>query len=379
MMDKELGTRLKLLRSTMGLSLTEAARRLGFPSYQTLAKIEAGEREVKASELARFEKVYFCSAAAILRKKEARQPATILWRKAPEKGQRKELEREIVHRCEQYHLLERLLNVEVSKERGLCEVRSKEEIRTDADIDNLADDTRRDLELGSRPALTLEKILEQNYGVKIIYRRLGDSGSAACMAHPEFGFVAVINGDESPWRRNYDLGHELFHLITFKAVSGDDLADKTLFDWIEKKAERFSSTLLLPETEVRRELNARLKAQGNLTYSDIVDMAREFGVSTVALLYRLVNLRFMNWDHANELSSDEKLRSVDKAARRKEWGAFPTSQRFRFLAVRCLRKGLISRGKFAEMAEIDRSDIDGFIEQFGLAETEGAPVEIVAP
>ena len=52
MTDKELGTRLRLLRSHMGLSLTEAAHRLGFPSYQTLAKIEAGEREVRASELA---------------------------------------------------------------------------------------------------------------------------------------------------------------------------------------------------------------------------------------------------------------------------------------------------------------------------------------
>ena len=52
MTDREFGTRLKLLRSSAGLTLTEAARRIDFENYQTLAEIEVGEREVKASELA---------------------------------------------------------------------------------------------------------------------------------------------------------------------------------------------------------------------------------------------------------------------------------------------------------------------------------------
>jgi len=47
--------------------------------------------------------------------------------------------------------------------------------------------------------------------------------------------------------------------------------------------------------------------------------------------------------------------------------------------VKCLRKGFLSRGKFAEIVGIDRSEIDLFIEAEGLMETEGTPIEIMAP
>jgi predicted HTH domain antitoxin len=54
------------------------------------------------------------------------------------------------------------------------------------------------------------------------------------------------------------------------------------------------------------------------------------------------------------------------------------SERFTNLAIRCLRKGLISRGKFAELLNIDRSDIDDFIEDLGLMEPEGNTIEMMA-
>ncbi|HAM49930.1 MAG TPA: hypothetical protein DCP92_04265, partial [Nitrospiraceae bacterium] len=58
-MSIELGSKLKAARESMGLTLPEAARRLGFTNYQTLSSIESGERELKASELSVFSKVYF--------------------------------------------------------------------------------------------------------------------------------------------------------------------------------------------------------------------------------------------------------------------------------------------------------------------------------
>ena len=51
-------------------------------------------------------------------------------------------------------------------------------------------------------------------------------------------------------------------------------------------------------------------------------------------------------------------------------GDRPVSDRFHSLAVKCLRKGLLSRGKFAEIIGIDRGEIDLFIEGEGLMETE---------
>lgn len=56
MAQRTLGERLKAARERVGLSVVDAAKKLGYPSYQTLSKIEAGSRKVKASELHLFAK-----------------------------------------------------------------------------------------------------------------------------------------------------------------------------------------------------------------------------------------------------------------------------------------------------------------------------------
>jgi len=248
MSNKALGERLKEARELTGLSLIEAAERLGFASYQTLSKIESGEREVKASELFLFTKTYFCNLSSLLGEAELRPSFSPLWRNAPRGNKKKEVEARIFDLCEKYHLLETLLGLQKEEKFKFLDI-DIEDIRSDSDIDTLADNSGNLLGLGNRPAFTLQKVLEQKYGVKIIFNRLSDLGSAATMVHPEFGAVVVINADEAPWRRNYDLAHELFHLITWKIISPGDLKDSEFYKDIETKAERFASTFLLPETD----------------------------------------------------------------------------------------------------------------------------------
>lgn len=377
MTNKTLAYRLKTARERVGLSISEAAKRLGFQSYQTLSKIESGEREVKAAELNLFAKTYFCTIGYLLEESLSKQDVVLLWRKAPEETAKKEIEAQVVYFCEQYTLLEHLLDAKGKNESKFFDI-TVDNIGTNNDIDLLAGNTWRLLELGSRPAFSLKNILEQTYGVKILYKDLLNFSSGASMVHPEFGSVVVINSNEAPWRRNYDLAHELFHLITWKVVPMSGLHGDYL-DTIEKKAERFASALLLPEDELRKALSKIIDDTKMLKYADLVDIAREFGVSTSALLYRLSSIGFIDWETANRLSNEEELLQLDKAKRKNEWGGKPVSERFLTLAAKCLRKGLISRGKFAEIVEIDRSEIDSFIEDFGLMETEGASIEIMAP
>ena len=375
MINKEIASHLKTARKSLGLTLVEAAKRLGFPSYQTLKSLEDGQREIKASELLKFSKVYFVSIGRLLGEKEIQLGNTFLWRKPPQVKSKKQIEAEISYRCEQYNLLEKLLNLK-AKRIQLFNV-TIDDISSNNDVDNLSERFCDSLSLGSRPAFTLQKVLEQNIGVKILFETIPE-GSAISTFSNEFGAVIVINSDEAPWRRNYDLAHELFHLVTWKIVSEKDLEDQNFFADIEKKADRFASILLLPEKEVRKEIADRIEIQKEFTYSDLVDIAREFGVSTKALLYRMANLRFIKWEDADKRAKDRKLTEISRQKRRHEWGEKPRSERFTALAVRCLRKGLISRGKFAEMVGIDRSEIDDFIENTGLMELEGTPIEIMA-
>lgn len=375
MPNNEFASRLKAARESLGLTLVEAAKRLGFPSYQTLKNIEDGEREVKASELSKFSKVYFASIGRLLGVKDLQYKNAFLWRNPPQAESRKQIEAEIFFRCEQYNLLEKLLNLKVK--RGTFLDVTIDDISSNNDVTNLSEKLRDYLSLGSRPAFALQKVLEQDFGVKILFEPIPE-GSAVSTYNSELGAVVVINSDEAPWRRNYDLAHELFHLVTWKAVSLEDLEDQNYFADIEKKADRFASIVLLPGNEVKKEIIERIETQKQFTYSDLVDIAMEFGVSTKAILYRMANLQLIKWEDADRIAKDQELTEISRYKRQDEWGKKPVSERFISLAIRCLRKGLISRGKFAEMVGIDRSEIDDFIEETGLMELEGSPIEVMA-
>lgn len=374
MTREELAFRLKAAREATGLSLGDAATRLGFPSYQTLSNIENGQREVKVSELARFARVYFCNLSDLLTEQAPKTEYAILWRNPPAaEDLKKQTEREIFSLCEQYSMLEKLLGIK--SEKGFMEV-TREYINTNSAIHRLAKETRNLLGLGQRPACSLQKVLEQDYGVKILYYPLA-YGSAASMVHPDMGKAVVINSNEVPWRQNYDLAHELFHLILWKAFSLDEMKDTLFFADVEKKADRFASMLLLPEDEVRRELEQIMANNKHVNFSDIVDIAMDFGVSAKALVYRLASVNLIKWETADALANDEELAEISRQKRKQEQQT-KQSERFNALAVRCLRKGFISRGKFAELIKIDRSDIDDLIESMGMMESEGKTVEVMA-
>ena len=378
MPTNNLADRLKKARESAGLTIGDAASRLGFANYQTLSNIEKGEREVKASELALFAKTYFCNLSTLLMGDDQPLAAmNLLWRKAPTGERKKEIEAYIKNRFEQYHFLERLLEIDKESNARLITV-TPADIRTTNQIDGLASKIGNLLNLGSRPALSLQKVMEQILQIKILFIELSDFGSAAATVHPELGAAIVVNNEEAPWRINFTLAHELFHVITWDTFSPAEMeADEQLFTDIEKKADRFASALLLPEAEVRQELTKKIIEQ-KLPLSDIVDVAREFGVSTSAILYRMANLQLIPWDKANELSKNDELAMIDRRIRKDSAIDVPVSERFISLSAKCLRKGLISRGKFAEILSIDRADIDEFLEYRGLSEKEDVSVEIVA-
>lgn len=377
MADMLLAQRLKMAREAVGLTLVEAAAKLGFANYQTLSNIEKGEREVKASELVALAKAYFCDLSRLLMGDSTLEPDVhFLWRKAPAVDKKAEIEADIRRRLENYHFLGQLLGIE-QEGSPLFIKAAPSDVRSNTQVDNLAARVGNMLDLGSRPALALQRVMEQVLRTKILFIQLSDFGSAASTIHPTFGAAIVVNNEEAPWRINFTLAHELFHILTWDAFpSGDMQLNDSHFKDIEKKADRFASTLLLPEREVRQELSDRTADQ-RLSFSDVIDVAHEFGVSTQALLYRMANMRLIPWEKADAAAHNEELVMLDRRIRRDTGYDAPESQRFILLAAKCLRKGLISRGKFAELLEIDRSDIDEYLEYRGFTETGDISFEIM--
>lgn len=375
-MDKSLGKKLQQAREKMGLNITEAAKRLGYPSYQTLRKIENGEREVKASELSLFSKTYFCKISNFLTgDSDTSTSPQFLWRNAPEGQKKMEFETRLFQYAEHGVFLEKILG-ERKRHQLSKLIAGPEDAGTDASISDFSNRISTTLGLGKRPAFSLQKVLEQDFHVKVIYYDLGKDGSAACTLDNNLGAVIVINSTEVPWRRNFDLAHELFHLLTWGFASPQRLSSEEDFEAIERKADLFASNLLLPSAEVEKEIHDRVK-EGKLSYGDLVDISRDFGVSTKALIYRMRNLRMINWEQAKSLASNPNLSFKIRQLKDQEIEP-PKSDYMISLAIRCLRKGLISRGKFAEIIEIERPEIDEFIEGYGQIDQEGDLVEIMA-
>lgn len=165
----------------------------------------------------------------------------------------------------------------------------------------------------------LEKTLESAYGVKVWYESMEEGSAASTLG--DFGPAILMNSSEAPWRRNYNFAHEVFHLITWQSIPPILLTDRTdLRQKIEQLANAFASCLLLPAAAVSVEAGQRI-AKGEITYTGLVDLARDFCVSTEALLYRLLNLKVFSRKTVDNLLGDPEFRSIDRCTIADCWQA----------------------------------------------------------
>lgn len=372
---KKIGLSLRQARKDIGLSLGEAARKMEFDNYQTLSSIEKGERDVKAWEIAKFADIYHKSLEYLLGVEIAKPKPTFLWRNRNIAKNTKEIECKIEKYCEDYQNLEKLVEIKQSSF-NLCLFNNRP--TEYGEVAEKANDVCKILGLGSRPASTLADALEQGQGVKISYMDMGDVGSAVSNFNDKTGPAIAINRRDAPWRRNYDIAHELFHILTWKLYDIKEVHSVgQRKSQAEQFADYFASVLLLPEDALAKELEKYLTKK-KLPFSACTSIAREFGVSTIALLWRLVSLRYISKNKIQEQKDADDLVSLDRKQRKDDWYTPPPkSPNFVALAFICLQQGLISRGRFAELMEINRSGISEFLEMYGLDETKEDVTEII--
>lgn len=371
---KVLGNRIRNARNRLSLSQAQLAEETGFSASQIISQIEKGERDVKAWELVNLAKALRIDVSQLLNLEEPKPLTPVLWRKDPETD--KELiEAEFLQRCEQYALLEKLCDVVIKEELPTREV--DYETLTYEYAEGLGEEIREHFELGSRPASCLSGILEEKYGVKIWYENL-DEGSAAS-TKDSFGAAILMNATEAPWRRNFNFAHELFHLITWPSFSTTDLyEDQELWDEIERRANAFASALLLPSEELSKAFENRIK-DDKIDYTDLIELGREFGVSTEALLYRLLHLRFLHREDVDSLLEDTNFRSLDRSIRLTDWWKPPEiPERFVRLAFVAYQKGKLSRARLAEYLNTSLIDLSNTLLEYGLDDSKNYQASVRA-
>ncbi len=298
-MANMIGARIKALRQQRGLSQDALAHVLGFKDRQTVSAIETGMRGLTAAELVvAVEKLdveldYFTDPFRL--DGEGR----FSWRQngvAPDRLQAYE------QTAGRWIGAYRALAAETGREAPLMR-RALGFTKTSRFEDAMEAGERfaGELDLGPVPALRLASAMESELGILVLMVDAQEGISGAACRLPELDAVLIARG-EVAGRRNFDLAHELFHILTWEAMPPEHVEDASEFggNRVEQLANNFAAAVLMPSSALREfDDCARLDMDGLVARLNAV--ADELGVTSSALRWRLAALRRLTKARANAI------------------------------------------------------------------------------
>src|SRR5690606_5159555 len=119
---------------------------------------------------------------------------------------------------------------------------------------------------------SLLSTLEEICRVKVFHLPFEPSGTAACSLSDRFGAAVLLNSNNIRWRRNFDLAHELFHLLTWNIFRQGEYLKK-VSDKEEQCANKFASNLLMPQEPLRLAIASQRDGKNVLDYDDLFEIA----------------------------------------------------------------------------------------------------------
>ena len=375
--QKSVSELLRKEREELGYTLKDVSQQMEFNNYQTLSSIEAGEREIKAWELAKLANIYGRNVEYFLSFDSPQTESDILWRNPGESNDQALIRRQFLTICRNYHNLSEILDETNGTDILFKFVVDKHQLISEHAfkyVAKIASQYVDLLNLGCRPACSLAKILEKKMGAKIIYLPIDSDLSGGATIDPNFGMAILINSNDAPWRRNYDLAHEFFHLLTWDIFTKEEVYQQKddRKSHVEQLADVFASSLLLPEEDVRNEFAAK-SVDKSISYFNLIEIARDFNVSIDALMWRLVNLKLLKKEKVQEELQKGLIKDVDRKQRKTDWAESDKpylSDQYISLAIRAFHLGRLSKGKLAEYVDEKYSEISSFLLRYGYDENE---------
>lgn len=415
--QQELGKRLRAAREACRMTQDAVARRVGV-SRSTVAQMELGNRAVASLELDRLANLYGRDIREFLAEEFREDHALVaLFRAHPDVLEQDQVAvalRACVALGREVTNLEGLLDID--RDLGAVAVyplpapRSRWQAVQQGE--QVADHERMRLQLGVAPIANLADVLETR-GVRTALVDLPEDVSGLTLSHPSIGLFVVANRTHHFLRRRFSYAHEYAHVLVDRDRLGTISRAADRDDLIEVRANAFAASLLLPEESVRRFMTAigkggpsRLRADvfdgsgvvevraraapesRDVQMYEVADLAHHFGVSRLAALYRLRNLRLITDAQLEDLKHQEEagrgrqvamlldLPDVDHESARNEF-----RHRFLGLALEALRRGEISRAKLAELAgmvDLGPEALAHLLRETGLEDLDGEG-EILLP
>lgn len=365
-----LADRLKYARECANLTGQQVQERTDIGA-SSLSEFENGKREPKLSQLQALAALYRRSISFLLAEGPIPREV-VLWREKPDNAA--DIEASFLRLCEQYRNLEVWCGEPVDGFLPRVSIRAEDFGYPQAA--DLARRVRGEMALGDQPAHELLRVLEDVCAIKIFHRDFEPSGTAASTKSESFGMGILLNRGNVRWRRNHDVAHELFHLLTWDVFRREDDASSSVAgDREEQLATCFAGNLLMPAEAVMSALRRRAE-NGKVGYEALYDVARQFDVSVESLLWRIHFLQNRGSERADQTRREiETAKAYAQALEDRQPGDAPPSlpERYRALAVKALWRGEMSIGRLAEYLEISRQEAARYVEQ-EVADGEKVPI-----
>jgi len=359
-----IGTRLKALREERKLSQDDLARMFGFKDRQTVSAIETGERRLSAEEL-------------LLAVQKLGEPLDYFTDPFQLAGEGKFSWRQSNVSLAQLNSYERVAGRWIAALRALAPqvgkpapfLRQSLKLAAKSRFEEAMEAGDRfasDFELGPVPAERLAAVMEGKLGILVLMVDAVQGVSGAACRLPDLDTV-LINRAEAAGRRNFDLAHECFHILTWDTMPPEHVeeASETSKIRVEQLANNFASAVLMPKTVLERygSWDRNLVARLNKT-------ADELGVTATALKWRLVAIGSVDSAEAKKISDAALRNNGRKLAKGKP--PLPFSKPFIEVIALAIDEGRVSLRKAVDLLDTTIDDFADLCTAYGL----DAPVEL---
>jgi Zn-dependent peptidase ImmA (M78 family)/DNA-binding XRE family transcriptional regulator len=377
----DIGKRIRKERKKLSIKLQDLAKEVGFANYQTLSSIEKGGREIKVSEIDSIAKALGVNVSYLMGDEEAIEER-VLWRRCADKRKCDKFENELKGFCNNFKNLSELIGHKYERfvPPSPAELQ-KGNYHNDYEFSKaLAEKYLNAYALGKYPGNNLIDIL-QDKNILIFCMDLEDFGSADSLVSG-FGAAVLLNKNDTPWRRTFDIAHEFFHLITWNIYSpADGCEENGVKSNLDRYADAFASALLLPEGVLLSEVEKRKKENG-LDLVDIIELAAKFKVSIQALTWRFENLMAFSeiWKNVkkevfkglnlDEIRNHPKIHELNKLKRVKEPDLPELPEIYVTQALKTYKAGRISKLKLAEYLSVTYGKMAHFLSKYSYPDVE---------
>jgi Zn-dependent peptidase ImmA (M78 family)/DNA-binding XRE family transcriptional regulator len=169
--------------------------------------------------------------------------------------------------------------------------RATEKVERKEIIKHLAEYARKELQLGNDNE-KLMLMLEKN-GAFIFEKFLGEDIDAySAWSNNDKPVIILGTTKKSSVRRNFDLAHELGHLLMHYKMDLSELS-KSEYKVIEEEAHDFASYFLMPEEEFVKDLSELKRLSNPNSY---IDLKEKWLVSIVAMAYYARKLGILTYE-----------------------------------------------------------------------------------